>query len=232
MNQMQLLILQISPYGFIICFLAFAALIMALPKSAMVRLKAKWRKKGVLVTLCSDAGFEETLLMQADMGAGIFSQGVETYVFTPSPPYVTEEGAKKLDLNDDVKKNLDEALQTRMFTDTGKPHYIGCGGTGVATTPKMLQKIREVNRRAKEDRVKTIDLLDPKLLKTYLEMSFPPELMKIIRFKHEKIGEDKKPVSDAIKRFALPGGIFVLIIIVLYMFSKGQIKLPSILTGG
>jgi len=174
--------------------------------------------------------------MKADMGSGIFSEGDETYVFTPSPPYIDEEDdagneVKKLDLDEKTKKNLDEALQTRMFTDTGKAHYIGFGGTGVATTAKMLQKIREVNRRAKEDKVSTIDLLDAKLLKTYLEMSFPPELMKIIRFKHEKIGEDKKPVQDAIRKWAIPGSLFVIIIIVIYMASKGQLKLPSVLGG-
>ena len=231
MNQTQLLLLQISPYGFIICFMLFAALILALPKSAMVRLKAKWKKKGVLVTLCSDAGFEETRLMQADMGIGIFSDGNETYVFTPSPPYITEDGVNKLDLSNDMKKNLDEALQTRMFTDTGKPHYIGFAGTGVATTAKMLLQIKEVNKRAKDDKVQTLELLNPTLLKTYLELAFPPELMKIIKFKHEKIGEDKKPVQDAFRKWAIPGSLFVIIIIALYYLSKGNFKLPSILGG-
>ena len=132
--------------------------ILAIPGSGWTRIKAKLKRTGAIITVCTDDGFEKDYVMKADLDHGIFSGKKEGLVFTPEPKFVEEEttvtkedGTTErvqktiLDIPIDSKKTIDEAIQHRSFTDTGLPHYTGLASKGIAVTPRLLALIKEVN---------------------------------------------------------------------------------------
>lgn len=226
----------VIPYallGFAACVFVFYLYI---PASAKVRIKAKMAKSGVLVTLCGDDGFEHDSLMTAEMGHGLFSKGDETYVFTPDPKYVDDEEnsepdenkVEKLEKSSDAKKLIDHAIQHRMFTDTGKPHFIGLISKGIAVTPALLKLIQDVNHNTDEKKIDQIDLIEPQILKTYIRRTFSDSMIQTLKFKHERMGELRRPMADAIKKL-LPWGLIIAAIIVIYLVLGSGIEVPSLI---
>lgn len=201
-----------------------------MPKSAWVRFKAKLRRSGVLVSLFTDEGFERTEIMRSDLGQGILSGNPVSYIFTPRPPVVTKRGKELIDLNmsDDQERALSEALSHRLFSDTGKPLFLGYVGKSAAVTPKLLEIIKKTSRK-KNPEIKTLTLLDPRQLKLYIGKTFSRSLIESIKFENERKGYLRRPVKDFVSRMKLPIGIILIIAVLAFVLLSGGIDLSGIL---
>lgn len=219
-------------------------IIIFMPGSGWTRFKAKLKRTGVLVSLCGDDGFERDVIMKASMGHGIFSKGDSTYVFTPDPKYHEEEVEEKnpdgttklvkknmLEITTDQKKIIDEAIQKRMFTDTGKPHYVGLVSKGVAVTPELLALIQNVNKNAKENKINQIDLIEPQILKTYIRKTFSETLIDSLTFAAERKGYLRRPVQDFISKNKIPIGLLLICGLIAILILTGQIDISGLLGG-
>lgn len=214
----------------------FFMLILFMPKSARIRLKARMKRKGILVTLFSDDGFERTELMQSDLGQGILTGNPTTYIFTPRPARIVKKvGRSKkgyVDVAEDQKKNIDEAMLHRLVSDTGKMYLIGYIGKSLAITPKLLELIKKVNRRAIKEDVKELELLDPRILKQYMSTTISRSAIESLKFEHERIGYLRRPVSDKLRKLVLPIGLIVIILIFAYLFLTGDIDFSTLVPWG
>jgi hypothetical protein len=228
----ELLIYQYATYGLLILFLLF---LMFMPASARVRFKARMSRSGILVTLFSDDGFEKTELMKAELGQGILTGNPTTYLFQPRPTKLKGKGKNKkeyVDANPDQKEFIDEAMKHMCISDTNKPLLLGYIGKSLVVTPKLLALIKKVHRRAKEGKIKELELIDPRILKSYMSRTISKSAIESIKFEHERIGFNRKPVSDALKKWAFPAGAIVVIIIALYAWQSGMIDLSFLNFGG
>lgn len=212
-----------------------------LPGSAKTRLSARLKGNCVLVSLFSDEGFEKTEVMYSDMGQGILTGNPVSYIFTPRPPTITENGKNHTyDLVEDpegIKENLDEALSHRMYSDTGKPLYLAYIGKSVAVTPALLKIIAETNKKKtlkiknKEETevdVKKVTLLDPRTLKTYVSKTFSRSLIESIKLENQREGFLRRPVQDAIKKFGIPI-ILIVVIAIAALVLSGEIDLGQLI---
>lgn len=231
----------IYQYAIIAETVLFILFVLAIPKSGWARIIAKRKKTGALVTLCSDDGFEKDYVMKADAQNGIFSGRKDTLVFTPDPQFVEEEVEvvqkdgttvleKKpfLDLTADKKKIMDEAIQTRSFTDTGLPHFTGLLTKRIAVTPRFLELIKKINRGFKEnDKVGLITLVEPHSLKSYFKGTFSQQMIENIKFAAERRGFLRKPIQDNLKKAAIPVMLILFILFVYWAISSGYIDLSG-----
>ena len=227
--------LSIGLLAFIFIFFIFI-----IPSSAWARIKAKLKRNCVIVVLFNDEGFEKTELMKSDLGQGIFSGNPISYIFTPRPTWskikvkVPNRKNKKtieaIDISEKTQENLNEALTHRMITDTGKPIYYGYIGKSVAVTPRFLDIVKKVNKKA--NIFKTLELLDPRLLKVYVGKTLSPSLIETIKAENERKGYLRRPVSDTLKKMALPIGLLMIILVVGILLMTGQIDLSGIFDFG
>ncbi|GAH12460.1 unnamed protein product, partial [marine sediment metagenome] len=102
------------------------------------------------------------------------------------------------------KKIIDEAIQHRSFTDTGLPHYTGLASKGIAVTPQLLALIKEVDMDADENRIRFFQMVKPEILKSYIRATFSQQTIENIKFAAEQRGFLRKPMSDGLKKFAIP----------------------------
>ena len=228
LSQFSLLLLQMLPWVLLIALLVF------LPGSAKTRLRAKLLRSGVIVTLCTPDGFEQDRFMKADMKYGLFTHREETYIFTPQPKFVketnpeTNEKETKVDVPDNVKQNMDEAINHRSLTDTGKTHYIGLVKKGVAVTPALLALIKKVNSKANPEKVKQINLITPQALSTCISQSFSQSALEYMRFSAEERGFLRKPLSDALQKNKVSIVFLILLVVGGYMIITGKVDLSRI----
>lgn len=224
LSQVSFLLIQVLPW------VAFVAFIVFMPDSAKTRIRAKFLRSGVLVTLCTPDGFEKDMFMKVDMKYGLFTHRDETYIFTPQPKYKTPDPESKeekelLDVPENVKKNVDEAINNRTLTDTGKAHYIGLTQKGIAVTPALLKLIKEVNSDASPDKVKLVTLITPQDLSTCISQSFSQSALEYMRFSAEERGFLRRPMMDALQRNKVSIVFLLLIVIAGYMVISGKIDL-------
>lgn len=212
-----------------------------LPKSGWVRLKARLRRDCVLVSLFSDEGFERTELMKSDLGQGILSGNPVSYIFTPRPPVIKQEDGKELvDISTDMKANLDEALSHRLFTDTGKPLYIGYMGKSVAVTHRLLKVIKDVHggkrlrlkkkpdeeQKEEEVQVRLLELLDPRVLKLYISKTFSRSLIESIKAENERKGYLRKPAPiEFLTKNPISIVLIILVILVAVAMFSGNLDI-------
>jgi hypothetical protein len=218
----------IIPSAILILFIVY------IPSSAWTRIKSKFNKAGVLVTLCYDDGFEKDRLMKADLESGIFYDKKNTIIFTPNPVFIEEEiEGKKIESMDiptaDKKSIMDEAILKRTFTDTGKAHYICLVNKGIAVTSALLGLINDVNEHAKSDNIYQGSLVTPQILKSYFKGTFSGSTLKNIEFAAEQRGYMRRPVQDFIKKNAIPLGFILIIVVFGYLYFSGKIHIPNIL---
>lgn len=155
----------------VICLNVIMTVLM--PKSGWVRFRARLAREGVLVSLFTDEGFEKTELMKSDLGQGILSGNPVSYIFTPRPPVITQGDKELVDLSEDVTANLNEALSHRLFTDTGKPLYLGYVGKSVGVTARLLKVIKDVQGK-KRLKLKKKAAEAPKKSETLIERKGKP----------------------------------------------------------
>ena len=232
--------LMVYQYAILIETAALVLFILAIPGSGWTRIKAKMKKTGVIVTTCTDDGFEKDYVMKADLDHGIFSGKKETLVFTPEPKFVdrevevenedgTTEKVKKtmLDITTNKKKVIDEAIQHRSFTDTGLPHYTGLASKGIAVTPRLLALIKEVNMDAEEDQIRHFTLIEPHILKSYIRSTFSQQTIENIKFAAEQRGFLRKPMADGIKKYAIPIMLILVVGVAIWAILSGYIDLSA-----
>jgi len=191
-----------------------AALWLLLPGSAKTLLRARLSRSGSLVLLCDDDGYARLELMK-EAGMGVLRGNPTSYVFTPRPAKIGEAG----DVGEAERAVLEEAILHRHFTDCGKPLYIGYVGDSVAVTPRLLKLMREAGEGAGED-PQGVELLDPRVIRSYLKYSFSPQLIDALALAHEQMAELRKPASTALK-IAIPATAILIAIIVAYMLLQG-----------
>lgn len=210
-------------------------LVTYIPRSAKARMHAKFARSGVLVTLCTPDGYEQDTFMKVDTKYGLFTYKDETYIFTPQPKFVTsedveteEKGEDQMDIPDNVKQNVDEAINHRSLTDTGKAHYIGLVNKGVAVTPALLELIKKVNQKASPDKVKQITLITPQTLSTCISQSFSQSALEYMRFSAEERGFLRRPLMDALQKNKVSIVLLMIIVIAGYMIITGKIDMTRI----
>ena len=228
-NALMLNVFMYSTFGLLAVLIL---LIMSMPPSAKVRIIAKRKKKGVLVQYFSDDGAEHTALMEANLGQGILTHKDTGYIFQPRPARATDNDNKKIDVTEDEKDLIDEAMKHMCISDTGKPLLLGYTGKSLAVTPKLLKLIKQVNKRVTKSTINAFELIDPRLLKSYMSRTINLSLIESIKQEHERIGFNRRPVSDALKKAALPIGGLIMLIIVVYYLMSGGVDLSFINLGG
>ena len=237
---MEITALLVFQYALLIETAALVLFILMIPKSGWTRIKAKLKKTGAIVTICTDDGFERDHVMKANLDHGIFSGKKDTLVFTPEPKFVetnveimkedgTTEKVKKtmLDISTSSKKTIDEAIQHRSFTDTGLPHYTGLASKGIAVTPRLLALIKEVNMKAKEGQIRYFTLVEPHILKSYIRSTFSQQTIENIKFAAEQRGFLRKPMADGLKKFAIPVMLIFVVGLAIWAVLSGYIDLSS-----
>jgi len=215
-------------------------IMLIIPSSGWTRIKAKLKKTGAIVTVCTDDGFEKDYVMKANLDHGIFSGKGETLIFTPEPKFVEgnvvvlDENAMPSTVNKTMleipiasKKIIDEAIQHRSFTDTGLPHYSGLASKGIAVTPQLLALIKEVDMKADENRIRFFQLVQPHILKSYIRATFSQQTIENIKFAAEQRGYLRKPLSDGIKKFALPVMLILVVGVAIWAVLSGYIDLSA-----
>ena len=237
---MEITALLVFQYALLIETAALFLFILMIPGSGWTRIKAKIKKTGAIVTVCTDDGFEKDYVMKADLDHGIFSGKKDTLVFTPEPKFVEvkieviqEDGTPKkvkktmLDIPIDSKKTIDEAIQHRSFTDTGLPHYTGLASKGIAVTPRLLALIQEVNTKVDEDRIRFFKPVEPHILKSYIRATFSQQTIENIKFAAEQRGFLRKPLSDGLKKFAIPVMLLLVVGVAIWAVLSGYIDLSA-----
>lgn len=231
LSQVSGLLIQVLPWAALIAFIVF------MPGSAKTRMRAKFLRSGVIVTLCTPDGFEQDRFMKVDTKYGLFTQREETYIFTPQPKFVNKTiedetgkdvNVEQMDVPDNVKQNVDEAINHRSLTDTGKAHYIGLVNKGVAVTPALLALIKEVNSEASADKVKQITLITPQALSTCISQSFSQSALEYMRFSAEERGFLRRPVMDLLQKNKVSIVFLLLLVIGGYMIMSGKVDLGRI----
>ena len=228
LSQVSLLLIQVLPWAALIAFIVF------MPGSAKTRMRAKFIRSGVLVTLCTPDGFEQDRFMKMDMKYGLFTHRDETYIFTPQPKFVkatdadTGEEVEQMEAPINVKATMDEAINHRMLTDTGKAHYIGLVHKGIAVTPALLGLIKEVNSEAVADKVKQVTLITPQALSTCISQSFSQSALEYMRFSAEERGFLRRPVMDMLQKNKVSIVFLLLLVIGGYMIMSGKVDIGSI----
>jgi len=227
-------------------------MVLLLPKSGWIRLKARLRREGVLVQLFTDEGFERTELMKSDLGQGILSGNPISYIFTPRPSVfkkgdITKGEKDVIDISTEMKANLDEALSHRASTDTGKPLYIGYVGKSVAVTPRLLKIIKDVQggkklrlkKKADDEEkeenipVKLLELLDPRALKLYIGSTFSVSLIESIKAENERKGYLRKPAPiEFLSKNPISIVLIILILLVGIAMFSGQLDILALLGMG
>ena len=237
---MEITALLVLQYALLVETAALFLFIRAIPGSGWTRIKAKIKKTGAIVTVCTDDGFEKDYVMKADLDHGIFSGKKDALIFTPEPKFVEtkievmqEDGSAQkvnktmLDITSDAKKTIDEAIQHRSFTDTGLPHYTGLASKGIAVTPRLLALIKEVNTKVNEDRIRLFTLIEPHILKSYIRATFSQQTIENIKFAAEQRGFLRKPLSDGLKKFAIPVMLILVVGVAIWAVLSGYIDLSA-----
>ena len=237
---MEITALLVLQYALLIETAALVLFILVIPSSGWTRIKAKIKKTGAIVTVCTDDGFEKDYVMKADLDHGIFSGKKDALVFTPEPKFVeteveviNDDGTTRketktmLDITTDSKKTIDEAIQHRSFTDTGLPHYTGLASKGIAVTPRLLALIKEVNTKVDEERIRFFKLVEPHILKSYIRATFSQQTIENIKFAAEQRGYLRKPLSDNLKKFAIPIMLILVVGVAIWAVLSGYIDLSA-----
>ena len=227
-------------YALLIVTAALVLFMLAIPGSGWTRIKAKLKKSGAIVTVCTDDGFEKDYVMKANLDHGIFSGKGKTLIFTPEPKFVENEvvvldenqipsTVKKTMLEIPIasKKIIDEAIQHRSFTDTGLPHYTGLASKGIAVTPQLLALIKEVDMNADENRIRFFQMVQPEILKSYIRATFSQQTIENIKFAAEQRGFLRKPMSDGLKKFAIPIMLLLVVGVAIWAVLSGYIDLSA-----
>ena len=232
MSQLSLMLLQ--NMGWILLIM----MAVVIPGSAKTRIRAKWFGNGVLVTLCTPDGFEKDMYMKVDMKYGLFTHKEETYIFTPQPKFVNgividdktnkEVEVPQVDVPIDIQANVNEAINHRMLTDTGKTHYIGLVHKGIAVTPALLGLIKKVNKNATGDNVKQLTLINPQSLSKCISQSFSQSALENMRFSAEERGFLRRPTLDALSKNKASIVFLLILVIGGYLLLSGRIDLDRI----
>ena len=209
-----------------------------MPKSGWIRFRARMSREGVLVSLFTDEGFEKTELMKSDLGQGILSGNPVSYIFTPRPPVITQDDKELVDLSEDVTANLNEALSHRLFTDTGKPLYLGYVGKSVGVTPRLLKVIKDVQgqkrlklkKKEGEDgkyiHVRLIEFLDPRCLKIWIGKTLSRSLIESIKAENERKGYLRKPAPiEFLTKNPIPVIAIIIVILVGLAMASGNLDI-------
>lgn len=228
LSQVSGLLIQVLPWAALIAFIVF------MPGSAKTRIRAKFLRSGVIVTLCTPDGFEQDRFMKVDTKYGLFTQREETYIFTPQPKFVkatnpeTDEKEEQMEVPTNMKAIVDEAITHRTLTDTGKAHYSGLVHKGIAVTPALLELIKKVNSEASADKVKQITLITPQALSTCISQSFSQSALEYMRFSAEERGFLRRPVMDLLQKNKVSIVFLLLLVIGGYMIMSGKVDLSRI----
>ena len=202
----------------IIAFLLFA------PKSIKTMM-GSWmsRRSGALMLIANDDGFVRFDFCKGDMGQGIFTGKIANYLFTPRPTSINSETNQEEALIDDEQKRfVDNAIQYRCITDFGKPIYLVYLGKSIGVSPQLLKIMEDLKPGSGKKESYIVTGLNARTLKEYIQGCFAPSLIDSLTFQHEKIGWFSRPL-DKIKEKVLPIGMIIVILVVIYMFSKGMI---------
>ena len=201
----------------IVSFLLFA------PKSVKIMFKA-WlsRSRGALFLIANDDGFISFDLCKGDMGQGIFTGKVANYLFTPRPVAINEDGEMIAKVNEDQKRFIDNVIQYRCIMDFGKPIYLAYLGKSIGVSAQLLKVMEDLKTGSGKKPSYIVSGLNARILKEYIQGCFAPSLIDSLTFQHEKIGHYSRPL-DKITEKALPIGVIIVVLIVIYMFSKGMI---------
>jgi len=232
LSQISLMILQ--NMGWILLIM----MAVVIPGSAKTRIRAKFFGSGVLVTLCTPDGFEQDMYMKVDMKYGVFTHKEETYIFTPQPKFVSAKikdettgktnPVTQMDVPENVQQNVDEAINHRMLTDTGKTHYIGLVHKGIAVTPALLGLIKEVNKDAAEENVKQLKLINPQALSKCISQSFSQAAIENMRFSAEERGFLRRPALDALQKNKVAIAFILMAGIGVFLILSGKVDLGRI----
>lgn len=203
----------------VISFLLFA------PKSVKT-IFFSWlsRKKGALMLIANDDGFIAFDFCKGDMGQGIFTGKTANYLFTPRPVSINEDAElqAKPKISDEQKRFIDNIIQYRSIMDFGKPIYLVYLGKSIGVSPQLLKIMEDLRPGSKRKPSYLVDGLNARILKEYIKGCFAPSLIDSLTFQHEKIGHYSRPL-DKLKEKALPIGAILVILVVIYMVSKGMI---------
>jgi len=221
-----LLYTKVFPMLAIFLSMLFMAFLLFAPKSVKTMFKA-WlsRSKGALMLIANDDGFIGFDLCKGDMGQGIFTGKIANYLFTPRPVSIDENAelqAKERVTTDEQKRFIDNVIQYRCIMDFGKPIYLAYLGKSIGVSPQLLKVMEDLKPGSGRKVSYQVTGLNARILKEYIKGCFAPSLIDSLTFQHEKIGHYSRPL-DKITEKALPIGVILVILIVIYMFSKGMI---------
>ena len=182
-----------------------------------------------LFFMANDDGGVDVDVCRADMAQGIFMGKTDNYIFTPRPTQISDKENEDGDITDEQKREVDDVLHYRHMMDFGKSVFFGYLGKSVAIGPKLMALMetlrpggRLFDKKATAENTHEFKLLDPRILKTYIKTCYSPSLIEALAWKHERIGEDRRPL-DGLKDKALPIGIVVVVGILLFLYSQGMI---------
>jgi len=221
-----ILYLYVFPVMALVSTAVLVILWFLLPGSAKTLLKARVKRSGSLVFLANDDGYTRVELMSETPGMGILKGNPTSYVFTPRPTYVGvgDGDEQQIGIPEDERAVLDELILHRQFMDVGKPVYFGYVGKSVAVTPRFLEAMKTVKRRRlrgeEESEFRRLQLLDPRVIKTYMPWTFNQSLIDTLTFAHERMAELRKPLRGALK-VAIPITAILIIVLIAYMLLQG-----------
>lgn len=220
----KILTVYLIPIAFFIVLIALLWLIRTIPPSAWIIRRASRIRKGVLTIIADDQGKLRFDIMQTDIGQGILSGNEVNYLFTPRPTYeipkqaVLEEdelGNQKVEilqigLSEIEKAAIDELnLYKHHMVGVNLPVLLGYAGKSVATTPRMLNYMKEAHDvsqqveeeikdlpekekdKSRKEKYKLLNLLDPRIFKEYVKWTLGPAIIDALCLTHEKIGAEQ-----------------------------------------
>ena len=224
-----LLYVQVFPFAAIFYTLVLVFLRIRMPKSIWTMIGA-WMDRGRISVgwIYDDDGWFGPEIIKSELGQGIFEnlKGLKSLLMRP----IASE--KKTDTNgepdetaqaeeDEKVSAINEIISQRYRMDIGKTAFIGYRGKALLVPPNTLKAIKDAKKGK-------LDVLDAGDLKVYFPKTINPSQLDSMENAAYWDGYYDKPLSETLKKYALPGMLFLVALFALYLVAIGKLKIPGV----
>jgi len=224
-----LLYTKLFPFTAIFLTLLLVFLRIRMPKSIWVMIGA-WMDRGRISVgwIYDDDGWFGPEIIKSTLGQGIFEnlKGLKSLLMRPiaseKKTDITGEPDETAQAKEDGKvKAINEIISQRYRMDIGKTAFIGYRGKALLGPPSILKAINDAEKG-------TLEVLDAGDLKVYFPKTINPSQLDSMENAAYWDGYYDKPLGETLKKYALPGMLFLVALFALYLVAIGKLKIPGV----
>jgi len=218
-----LLYVRVFPFAAIFYTLLIVFLRIRMPRSIWTLIGAWMSRARISVAwVYDDDGWFGPEIVKSELGQGIFENlsGLKSLLMRRiSPEKKKDDEAQKTE--DEKVTAINKIVSQRYRMDIGKTAFIAYRAKALMAPPNTLKAIKD----AEKGELEGLDIGD---LKVYFPKTINPSQLDSMENAAYWDGYYDKPVGETLKKYALPMGIFLIILMVLYLIATGKLNIPGV----